>query len=179
DPLHRLDEQPLLPIIKGLGEGAKHQELELHGKLAVELALGIKGDGAVGGEHGKNVVKGLGDAEGVAEGIFKLGIDQVQRDVGGLVIGKMDAQLPLDELQGIFSQGELPWIEGAHLRQQGVLKDRAIAAALNGEADMVGEGEVHAGAELLPQVLGGLIHDAAAELNLLRSEEHTSELQSR
>ena len=112
-------------------------------------------------------MEGLGDAEGVAEGIFKLGIDQVQRDVGGLVIGKMDAQLPLDELQGIFSQGELPWIEGAHLRQQGVLKDRAIAAALNGEADMVGEGEVHAGAELLPQVLGGLIHDAAAELNLL------------
>ena len=112
-------------------------------------------------------MQGLGDAQGILNGVLILRIHQMQRNVGGLVIRKTDAKLLPEQLQAVFAQRILPRVEGSNLSQQRVLEHGALAQALDGKTDVVGEGQIDAGAEPAAQILGGPVHNAAAQLDLL------------
>ena len=101
----------------------------------------------------------------VADGVFILGIYQMQRNICRFVVGELDFKFIGNKLQSIFTHGIFPGIEELYLSKEAVLKYYSLASALYGKTHMVGKGQIDAGAELA-QVLHSPVHDTAAQLHL-------------
>ena len=89
----------------------------------------------------------------------------MQRDVAGLVPGQQDAAAALDDGKRLFAQRKFPGVEQLGLGQHQIGQEDAGLEALDGETDMVNEGN------------GGLIaqlHTGVPGLtdDLLRSAHH-------
>lgn len=101
---------------------------------------GVGAEAALDGADG--VVEELGESNGAREVIAgEVGVDVVHGEGGGFFIGKVRAELPPGDLDGVAPPPHLPGVEVRNLPAGGVAEGDALRGAGDGLVEVVRECE--------------------------------------
>lgn len=121
----------------------------------------------------------LDGAQGVERGRLPVyGVDEVERDVGGLVVGQDGAGALAEEAEGDGADPVLGRVERADLPGEAIGDGDAVRRPLHGEVQVVGEGQVDVRMQGVLQSVLGQLDDRVRQLQVPRWDlaEHLREI---
>lgn len=145
------------------------QKFQVGHKAVVVGGLLVELNGKVIPHQVAKFLDHLGDLVDLGQiGLVHLGVDDVEGDEPGLVVGKADLQLIFDDVQSFEAKLVLGIVVPLDVPQQVVGHGDSAQEAVDGGMDMVADVDEKGIAQILAQLAFQHLHNAAGDLDMLQ-----------